>query len=131
MNLEAFENLSRVLRTVSQDELRMGDWNSCAIGHATRDAWFQERGLRQSFSSCKRIFRIQINEAALLFTAASGETPDQVIAAIDEFVRVARESENVRAIRRQRIIDEMLRTARNAEKMGRRVVVIVAAALGF
>ena len=43
MNIAAFENLKRVLRTVSEGELRMDCWDSCAIGYASQDPWFRQQ----------------------------------------------------------------------------------------
>jgi hypothetical protein len=80
MNLEAFHNLKRVLRTVPQGELRMENWNLCAIGHASRDPWFQQRRLERSFKSAAGVFGVRYSEALGLFSLKAGRTPEQVIA---------------------------------------------------
>lgn len=119
MNVEAFENLNRVLRTIQPDQLHMQSWSHCAIGHATRDAWFQRRGLLRSFGSAQRVFGIGNRDAIRLFTARAGDTPDQVIATIDQFVSSGPDEEARRAARRQAIIDQMLQAALKAERAAR------------
>ena len=83
MNIEAFENLERVLRTVPPNELDMKNWNSCAIWHACDDGWFRERRLETSFASAQRLFGIDKAEAIHLFTRRAGTTPDQVMACLN------------------------------------------------
>jgi hypothetical protein len=73
MNLEAFDNLQRVLRSVPEHELRMENWNDCAIGHACRDPWFQQRILEQNFNSTARVFGIRYSEALFLFSVKAGK----------------------------------------------------------
>ena len=48
MNVEAFQQLKRVLADVPARDFDLTNWHNCACGHATQDAWFVARG----FSSC-------------------------------------------------------------------------------
>ena len=131
MNVEAFDNLKRVLRTVPPNELNMQNWNTCAIGHASDDVWFQERRLDTSFASARRVFGIGKVEAMLLFSARAGNTPDEVIETIDWFVGLAAEADAERHARRQDIIDKMLAAASHAEKKAREAVRALVAVFGL
>ena len=119
MNVEAFDNLKRVLRSVPPNELNMQNWNRCAIGHASEDGWFQERRLNTSFASVRRVFGVGKAEAVFLFSARAGNTPDEVIATIDWFLGAAAQGEAERHARRQAIIDKMLVAASQAERAAR------------
>ena len=131
MNLEAFDNLKRVLHRVPEHELRMDNWNSCAIGHASRDAWFRARGLQPSFSSAARVFGVRHSEALALFSVKAGRTPEQVIATLDRFVGISQEIEVDLHARRQAVIDQMLQAASKAERVARSAVKTLVAAFGF
>src|SRR4051812_28010879 len=47
-NIEALQQLKRVVAEVPDHRYRMGDWKKCACGHATQDEWFRAQG----FASC-------------------------------------------------------------------------------
>ena len=53
MNVQAFEELKRVLDTVPESEFSLNDWDRCACGHATRDPWFR----RQGFTTCRDFYQ--------------------------------------------------------------------------
>ena len=131
MNIEAFENLKRVLRTVPPNELDMRNWNRCAIGHASGDAWFQERRLETSFASARRVFGIGKGEAHALFSSRAGNTPDEVIATLDWFVGAGAQAEAEREARRQATIDSMLAAASKAERVARSAVRSLVAMFGI
>jgi hypothetical protein len=130
VNVEAFDNLKRVLRSVPPNELNMQNWNRCAIGHASEDVWFQERRLDTSFTSARRVFGLGKGEAMLLFSARAGNTPDEVIDTIDWFVGLTAEAAAERHARRQALIDNMLAAASHAEKKAREAVRALAAIFG-
>ena len=113
MNLEASENLKRVLATIPASELSMSDWGRCAIGHACRDAWFHKRGLRPDFESAASLFEINQSDAHALFSPRAGRTPEEVMAFVNEFIGRSRQflDERNRHARRQAIIHEMLALA--------------------
>ena len=131
MDVEAFENLKRVLRTVAPNQLDMRNWNRCAIGHASQDAWFQERRLHPSFASAQRVFSIAKADAFHLFTGRAGTTPQEVIATLDWFIGASLKAEAERHARRQAIIDSMLAKARTAETVARSAVRTVVAMFGL
>ena len=131
VNTAAFENLKRVLRTVPEGELRMECWESCAIGYATQDAWFRQRGLQCSFKSASRVFGVHITEALSLFSLRAGTTPDEVIASINRFIGVTQLNPPEAHLRRQAIIDGMLRSALKAERAARQGVKAVLAMIGL
>jgi hypothetical protein len=131
MNVEAFENLKRVLRSVPPNGLSMQNWNTCAIGHAVGDVWFQERRLDTSFASAGRVFGIGKAEAVHLFSARAGNTPDEVIGTIDWFVGLAAEANAERHARRQAIIDKLLAAASRAERKARETVQALAGVFGL
>src|SRR5215203_4331055 len=119
MNLEAVNNLKRVLRTVPEGELRMENWSFCAVGHASRDPWFQRRRLERSFKSAARVFDVRYSEALGLFSLKAGRTPEQVIATLDRFVGVTQDTEVELRARRQAVIDQMLQAASKAVRVAR------------
>src|SRR3954471_8393409 len=114
-DLEAFEQLKRVLGTVPPPEFAMGRWQTCACGHATRDAWFQERGFSEcyTFAAAAAFFKTTKPEARALFGPHPHGSPQEVIAIIDQFLETDRtpatqaSSEFSRHARRQVIIDRM------------------------
>src|SRR5215204_2932429 len=83
MNVEAFEQLKRVLADVPARDFDLTNWHNCACGHATQDAWFVARG----FSSCNdfgraaAFFQISRREASQLFSdhAQQPVTPAEMI----------------------------------------------------
>ena len=105
VNLAAFDNLKRVLRTVPDSKLRMDRWDGCAIGHASRDPWFQQRGLERNFTSATRLFGIRYRDALSLFSIRAGRTPDEVLAAIDRFLESGETNPVEARARRQVVID--------------------------
>ena len=131
MNVEALENLKRVLGTVPADQFEMSNWNSCAIGHACHDAWFVKRRLDRSFASAQRVFGLSKHEALYLFSLRSGRTPDEVLATINRFVGSTAVDEAERHSRRQAIIDIMLAAATRAEHAARKAAKAVVAAFGL
>ena len=131
VNVEAFDNLKRVLRSVPPESLDMSNWNRCAIGHACDDAWFRERRLDTSFASARRVFGIDKPQAVHLFTRRAGTTPDEVIATIEWFVRAGAEAEAELYARRQAIIDSMLAQARKVERVARSAVRTLVAMFGI
>jgi hypothetical protein len=131
MNLEAFDNLKRVLRTVPEGQLQMQSWTHCAIGHASRDPWFQERGLLRSFASAERAFGVHYRDAVTLFSARAGDSPEQVIATIDRFIGSVASQEAELAARRQAIIDQMLKAAIKVERAARTGIKVLIGAMGL
>jgi hypothetical protein len=131
MNVEAFENLKRILHTLSADQLDMSNWNRCAIGHACHDAWFVERRLCTSFESARRIFGVPKGAALQLFSLRGGSTPDEVIASLDRFMRITAACEAERLARRQAIIDGMLTSVAKTERAARSMARAVVAAFGL
>jgi len=131
VNVEAFDNLKRVLRSVPPNELNMQNWKRCAIGHASEDLWFRERRLDMSFASAGRVFGIGKAEAVHLFSARAGKTPDAVMATLDWFVGSTAEADAERHARRQAIVDGMLAAASQAERKARKAVRALAAAFGL
>jgi hypothetical protein len=131
MNVEAFENLKRILHTLSADQLDMSNWSRCAIGHACHDAWFVERRLCPSFESARRIFEVPKGAAVQLFSLRAGSTPDEVIASLNTFMGITVAFEAERHARRQAVIDGMLTSAAKAERAARRMARAVVAAFGL
>jgi len=127
VNLAAFENLKRVLRTVPDRELDMQDWTRCAIAHAAKDRWFRARRLRCSFGNAARVFGIGYSQALGLFSPRAGRTPSEVIATLENFIAASDDNEAARHARRQAIIDRMLASASKAEQATRKVVLAVLA----
>ena len=126
MNVQAFEELKRVLSNVPQARFNVAHWDACACGHATRDAWFQNRGFTRctSFDDAVAFFGIPRPEAIGLFSGGSGMTPDQVIRKIDHLLATRMNEQDQAAAqnaRRQAIIDELLATANKAAAKARRV----------
>lgn len=89
--------LCRVLDDVSDSSFDLRDWStsslcrtvSCAVGWATRDAWFRERGLvhregspsfagETGWAAVRRFFGLSRSEAFHLFHAASYDRPTRV-----------------------------------------------------
>jgi hypothetical protein len=131
MNLEAFDNLQRVLRSVPEQELRMENWNDCAIGHASRDPWFQQRMLEHNFKSAARVFGVGSSEALFLFSVKAGRTPAEVLATLDRFVGGTPEAETELRAKRQAVIDHMLQAALKVERAARSTARALLGAFGF
>jgi hypothetical protein len=131
MNLEAFDNLKRVLRSVPEQDLRMENWNSCAVGHASRDAWFQQRMLERNFKSAARVFGIRYSEALFLFSLRAGRSPADILATLDQFLGHTQATEAELQARRQAVIDQMLQAALNVERAARSTARALLGAFGF
>jgi hypothetical protein len=114
VNVEAFDNLKRVLRSVPPNELNMQNWNRCSIGHASEDVWFQEPP------------RYELRQRAPCLRHR-----DEVIDTINWFVGLAAEADAERHARRQALIDKMLAAASRAEKKARESVRALAAFFGI
>ena len=132
MNVQAFEELKRVLSSVPQSRFSVAHWDQCACGHATRDAWFQSRGFTRctSFDDAVAFFGIPRCEAIGLFSGGSGMTPDQVIRKIDHLLATRMNEQDQAAAqnaRRQSIINELLASANKAAVKARRVVTALVA----
>ena len=132
MNVQALEELKRVLSSVPQGHFNMAHWEHCACGQATRDAWFQSRGFTRcaSFDDAVAFFGIQRSEAIGLFSGGSGLTPPQVIHKIDNLLANRTNEQDQAAAqnaRRQAIIDELLAKANKAGAKARRVAIALIA----
>jgi hypothetical protein len=132
VNVQAFEELKRVLSSVPQSRFSVAHWDQCACGHATRDAWFQSRGFTRctSFDDAVAFFGIPRCEAIGLFSGGSGMTPDQVIRKIDHLLATRMNEQDQAAAqnaRRQSIINELLASANKAAVKARRVVTALVA----
>jgi hypothetical protein len=121
VNVQAFQELKRVLRAVPKSDFNIGDWSRCACGHATRDSWFRERGFTrcQNFYQAAAFLRIPLWKAEDLFSAQYRRvvTPADFIERIDAML--ADETEiDARAARERReaIIDDLLAKATNAAR---------------
>jgi hypothetical protein len=77
------------------------------------------------------VFGVHITEALSLFSLKAGTTPDEVIASIDRFIGVRQPEPSDTRIRRQAIIDGMLRSALKAERAARQGVKAVLALIGL
>ena len=132
MNVQAFEELKRVLSNVPQARFNVAHWDACACGHATRDAWFQSQGFTRctSFNDAVAFFGIPRTEAIGLFSGGSGMTPDQVIRKIDDLLATRMDEQDQAAAqngRRQAIINELLARANKAAVKARRVATALVA----
>ena len=134
MNIEAFEQLKRVLADVPAHEFDLTNWHNCACGHATQDPWFVARG----FSSCNdfgraaAFFHISRDEAAELFSRTQqAVTPAQMIRTDRRLPRPDHHAPKSRAHseRRQAIIDGLLIKANRAAQAARRVATTLMSAL--
>jgi hypothetical protein len=126
VNVQAFEELKRVLSSVPQGRFNVAHWDHCACGHATRDEWFQGRGFTRcnSFDDAAAFFGIPRSEAIGLFSGGSAATPGEVIRKIDNLLANGTNEQDQAAAqnaRRQAIIDELLATANKAAAKARRV----------
>lgn len=46
INLEAFEQMKRVVEATPENLLNFGTWEDCALGHAAQDPWFENQGFK-------------------------------------------------------------------------------------
>jgi hypothetical protein len=132
VNIDAFEQLKRVLAGVPAHEFDLMNWHNCACGHATQDPWF----VAQGFSSCNDFgraavfFHISRDEASELFSARTAVTPVQLIELIDGFLaQTPRTAEPSARERRQAVIDSLLIKANRAAQATRRIATTLILAL--
>jgi hypothetical protein len=134
MNIDAFEQLKRVLMGVPAHEFDLMNWHNCACGHATQDPWFVARG----FSSCNdfgraaAFFDISRDDASELFSARTQQavTPAQMIERIDDFLAQPPLADELTAReRRQAVIDSLLIKANRAAQATRRIATTLILAL--
>jgi hypothetical protein len=126
LNIEALQQLKRVLAQVPDQRYRIGDWKRCACGHATQDAWFQERGFASctSMAAAMEFFSLTADQAHDLFAVPAGVkvTPRLTIAMIDQLLDKGEVIPHQRpdaAARRQAIIDGLIARADAAAKKAR------------
>ena len=133
MNVEAFEQLKRVLADVPARDFDLTNWHNCACGHATQDAWFVARGFNScnDFGRAAAFFQISRREASQLFSdhAQQPVIPAEMIQRIDDFLAQPPAVEPTAHERRQAIIDGLLIKANKAAQAARRVAMILVSAL--
>ena len=133
MNIEAFEQLKRVLADVPARDFDLTNWHNCACGHATHDAWFVARGFNScnDFGRAAAFFQIRRCEAAEMFSdhAHRAVTPAQMIERIDDLLAQPPPEEPGAHERRQAIIDGLLMKANKAAQGARRVAMTLVSAL--
>ena len=135
MNLEGFQQLKRVVSSVPASEFDMGNWNSCACAHATRDAWFRDQGFTHCNDFCQAaaFFGISRGEAEDLFSGKREifVTPAGTIERIDRFLKGERRESQTEALdlhaRRQAVINNILAKANRAAHKARKVATSLAA----
>jgi hypothetical protein len=131
VNVQAFQELKRVLQTVPEAEFSLLDWNRCACGHATRDSWFREQGFTTccDFVKAAAFFEIPRYQAEELFSAPyrAAVTPAMVVRDIDRLLpgtlRKTVVVETERHARRQDVINELLARANRAAQKAKRVTI--------
>ncbi len=128
VNVQAFQELKRVLREVPESEFSLSNWDRCACGHATRDKWFQEQGFTTccDFATAAAFFEIPRYQAEIMFSAPYGTevTPEMVIRDIDRLLPGERQSTSVGAdphARRQAVINALLASAKRAAEKAKRL----------
>jgi len=128
VNVQAFEELKRVLRTVPESEFSIGDWDRCACGHATRDSWFRQRGFTEcrDFFQAAAFFQVPRWKAEELFSAPYRTivTPSALIQQIDSMLpaeAVHPSDAPAQTARRQSVIDDLLVKANKAAQKASRV----------
>jgi hypothetical protein len=128
VNVQAFEELKRVLAGVPEGQFDMTNWRYCACGHATQDVWFVSRGFDScdDFGRAAAFFQITRREARELYSGLSRHhvTPAEVIQKIETLVTAPRVEEEVCSAheRRQAIIDGLLLKANKAAQSAKRIV---------
>jgi hypothetical protein len=134
VNVQAFEELKRVLSGVPERQLDMTNWNSCACAHAIRDGWFRSQGFTDcnDFGRAAAFFQISRGEAEAVFSGRRGRdlTPAEVIEGIDRFLVMSttrHEDEEAQNARRQAVIDGLLAKANKAAQAARRVATALVA----
>ena len=131
MNVQAFEELKRVLSSVPESEFNIGLWHHCACGHASRDEWFQRRGFWTcySFDEAAAFFRISRDEAVWLFSGPSRLiSPREEIERIDALLaKNGTANEAAKQSRRQAVIDGLLATANTAARKAKSATTLLIA----
>ena len=135
VNVQAFEELKRVLSGIPYGDFNITNWRSCACGHATRDPWFQSQGFTScySFIDAAAFFGISRREAIRVFHGHRLHGPNAVIQRIDALLsayqaEVAKQ-ELEQHKNRQAIIDDLLAKANRAAQRMRKVATALIAAL--
>jgi hypothetical protein len=134
VNVQAFRELKRVLRTIPESEFSIGDWDSCACGHATRDAWFRQQGFTHclDFYQAAAFFQVPRWKAEELFSAPYRTivTPSTLIQQIDSMLpaeAVQQRDALAQTARRQSVIDDLLAKATQAAQKASRVATALVA----
>ena len=131
VNVQAIEELKRVLARIPNGQLNMSRWDQCACGYATRDEWFRGQDFVScnSFEEASSFFGVSRREAVGLFSGSSFVTPQFVIWKIDRLLARTNEPGQGAAqiARRQAIIDNLLATANQAAHKARRVATALVA----
>lgn len=99
MDLERLRELRRVVSNIPAGHFNMKNWCSCAIGHATRDKYFRDIGLKTdglyipayggatAFKAAEELFGISDVLAFELFSYGVWEA--QFLTKLDETIRKA------------------------------------------
>jgi hypothetical protein len=128
MNVQAFEELKRVLAHIPERDFNVGNWHNCACGHARRDAWFQGQGFTScyDFGAAAAFFGISHADAKTLFSSQAGSLnrPTDVITHVEAFLATKivknRPAEVTQHARRQAVIDGLLAAANATARKARR-----------
>src|SRR3954464_207111 len=90
LNTEALQQLKRVIVQVPDRRYRIGDWKTCACGHATQDQWFRARGFTSctSMARAMEFFGLTADQAHALFAVPPRVkvTPGFTIGLIDQLL---------------------------------------------
>ena len=129
MNVQAFEELKRVLAHIPERDFNVGNWHNCACGYARRDEWFREQGFTScyNFGEAAAFFGISHADAKALFSRQPGSLnrPTDVIAHVDAFLSLKivenRPAEVTQHARRQAVIDGLLAAASSTARKVMRV----------
>lgn len=134
MNIEALNQLKRVLAQVPDHRYRIGDWKACACGHASQDDWFRARGFASctSMAGAMEFFGLTADQAHDLFAAPVRVkvTPRMTIMAIDQLIANGEPvpaAEPDAQARRQAIINGLLARTDAAAKKARQVAMVLVA----
>ena len=132
LNVEALQQLKRVLAHVPDHRYRMGDWKKCACGHATQDEWFRARGFTSctSMAAAMEFFGLAADQAHDLFAVPAGvkAIPGLTITMIDQLLEHGQVTPPERpdaAARRQAVIDGLLARADAVAKKARETVSVL------
>jgi hypothetical protein len=120
------------LRTIPESEFSIGDWDWCACGHATRDAWFRQQGFTHCFYQAAAFFQVPRWKAEELFAAPNRTivTLSTLIQQIDSMLpaeAVQKCDAPAQTARRQSVIDDLLTKATKAAQMASRVTTALVA----